>query len=96
MAKRVVDFFEAVEVHDQQCQIVPRVDRLLEALVEQHTIRQPGKAVVQRPMCQLGHAVAELLGHAVEGATQIPDLIPAADRRPSSQVTAGHLLCAGA
>ncbi len=58
MAERVVDVFEAVQVDEQHscAQVSAGADRqgLLEAVVEQRAIGQPGDGVMERPAAQFG------------------------------------------
>ena len=74
VAERVVDDLEAVEVEEQHrgaalgVMALRAADRLVEAVDEQHPVRQPGERVVQRVVLQapLGLAAVGDVGDAAD------------------------------
>jgi hypothetical protein len=69
LAERVVDRLEAIDVGDDQRELVPaarRFDRLRQALLEQIAVRQAGQRVVQRHVRD-----AVLLRHQLEGERHV-------------------------
>ena len=71
MTKRVVDFFEAIKVDNEECEarlVATRlVDRECQSTVQQGTVRQIGERVVHRPVRQ--HLLYSLaVGDVVENA----------------------------
>ncbi|MNJ48773.1 hypothetical protein D3C77_439760 [compost metagenome] len=53
MPQAVVDLFETVDIQYQHRQTLVAIDRRLQALIEQHTVRQAGNRVVMRQTFQL-------------------------------------------
>src|SRR5438093_12693533 len=83
MPVRVVDVFEAIEVHEQQrdrrLRAIRDGESLLRAVVEKETIRQTGERVVHRETTQLLIHLAALAYVAEERAER--RTVGGADRR---------------
>ena len=74
MAERVVDLLEAVEVEQHQREAggvaLRGQERLLEAIVEEPTVREPGERVVEGELLDLLHLAAEARRNATEQREQ--------------------------
>ena len=93
VAERVVDDLEAVEVEEQHrgaalgVVALGAADRLVEAVHEQHAVREPGQRVVERVVLQavLGLAAVGDVGDAADDAR---GLLAVADRDPAREMPA--------
>ncbi|RMS17785.1 hypothetical protein ALP75_204608 [Pseudomonas syringae pv. actinidiae] len=93
MTEGIVHRFEAIKVHEHQCEaaavLADLVHGLLDAIGQQRAVRQTGQAVVQRPMGKLMIGFHQRIGEHRRTRFEV-GIENAAEQRDTQHRQAGH------